>query len=85
MAQAFHIGRDWIAGEPCALALGDNLIFGDHLSQLLQAAAGRPRGATVFAYRVRDPERYGVVTMDARRPRARHRREAGRAAAPTGR
>ena len=65
LAQAFHIGRDWIAGEACALALGDNLIFGDHLSKLLQSAAARPRGATVFAYQVRDPERYGVVNMNA--------------------
>jgi len=65
LAQAFHIGRDWIAGEPCALALGDNLIFGDHLSVLLRRAASRPTGATVFAYQVRDPERYGVVNMDA--------------------
>jgi glucose-1-phosphate thymidylyltransferase len=64
LAQAFHIGADWIAGEPCALALGDNLIFGDHLSLMLQGAARRSRGATVFAYQVRDPERYGVVTMD---------------------
>ena len=65
LAQAFLIGRDWIAGDACALALGDNLVFGDHLSKLLQAAASRPRGATVFAYQVRDPERYGVITMDA--------------------
>ncbi len=65
LAQAFHIGADWIAGEPCALALGDNLIFGDHLSLMLQGAARRARGATVFAYQVRDPERYGVVTMDS--------------------
>jgi glucose-1-phosphate thymidylyltransferase len=64
LAQAFHIGRDWIAGEPCALALGDNLIFGEHLSRLLQGAARRQSGATVFAYQVRDPERYGVVSMD---------------------
>lgn len=64
LAQAFHIGAKWIAGQPCALALGDNLIFGDHLSVLLRAAVSRRRGATVFAYRVRDPERYGVVTMD---------------------
>jgi glucose-1-phosphate thymidylyltransferase len=63
LAQAFHIGRDWLEGEACALALGDNLIFGDHLSLLLQGAAARPSGATVFAYQVRDPERYGVVTM----------------------
>jgi glucose-1-phosphate thymidylyltransferase len=64
LAQAFHIGRDWLGGEPCALALGDNLIFGDHLSRMLQSAAQRQQGATVFAYQVRDPERYGVVTMD---------------------
>jgi glucose-1-phosphate thymidylyltransferase len=64
LAQAFHIGRDWLAGEPCALVLGDNLIFAEHLSAMLRAAAGRPSGATVFAYQVRDPERYGVVTMD---------------------
>jgi len=65
IAQAFLIGRDWIGGEPCALALGDNLIHGDHLSALLRAAAARPRGASVFAYQVRDPERYGVVAFDA--------------------
>ena len=65
LAQAFLIGREWIAGQACALALGDNLIFGDHLSNLLRAAVSQPKGATVFAYQVRDPERYGVVTMDA--------------------
>jgi glucose-1-phosphate thymidylyltransferase len=65
IAQAFLIGRDWIAGEACALALGDNLIHADHLSALLRAAAARPHGATVFAYQVRDPERYGVVSFDA--------------------
>jgi glucose-1-phosphate thymidylyltransferase len=65
IAQAFLIGRDWIAGEACALALGDNLIHGDHLSALLRAAATRPQGATVFAYQVRYPERYGVVSFDA--------------------
>jgi glucose-1-phosphate thymidylyltransferase len=64
IAQAFLIGRDWIAGEACALALGDNLIHGDHLSALLRTAATRPQGATVFAYQVRDPERYGVVSFD---------------------
>ncbi len=64
LAQAFHIGREWLDGQPCALALGDNLIFGDHLSVMLRAAASRPEGATVFAYQVRDPERYGVVTMN---------------------
>jgi glucose-1-phosphate thymidylyltransferase len=64
IAQAFLIGRDWIGGEPCALVLGDNLIHGDHLSALLRAAVARPEGATVFAYQVRDPERYGVVSFD---------------------
>ncbi len=65
LAQAFHIAADWLGGEACALALGDNMIFGDHLSVQLQEAASRPDGATVFAYHVSDPERYGVVTMDA--------------------
>jgi len=64
IAQAFLIGRDWLAGEACALALGDNLIHGDHLSDLLRKAAARPQGATVFAYQVRDPERYGVVSFN---------------------
>jgi glucose-1-phosphate thymidylyltransferase len=65
IAQAFLIGETWIDGEACALALGDNLIHGDHLSTLLRAAGARPEGATVFAYQVRDPERYGVVSFDA--------------------
>ncbi len=66
LAQAFLIGEEWIDGEGCALALGDNLIHGDHLSRLLRAAALRPKGATVFAYQVRDPERYGVVSFNAK-------------------
>ncbi len=65
LAQAFLIGEEWIDGEACALALGDNLIHGDHLSTLLRAAGSRPEGATVFAYQVRDPERYGVVSFDS--------------------
>ena len=65
LAQAFLIGEKWIDGEACALALGDNLIHGDHLSTLLRAAGARPEGATVFAYQVRDPERYGVVSFDS--------------------
>jgi glucose-1-phosphate thymidylyltransferase len=64
LAQAFLIGADWIAGEPCALVLGDNLIFGEHVSDLLRSAVARTHGATVFAYQVRDPERYGVVEFD---------------------
>lgn len=62
--QAFLIAEDWLNNSPCALALGDNLIFADHLSAALQSAAVRPTGATVFAYQVRDPERYGVVSFD---------------------
>ncbi|HEY4040453.1 MAG TPA: glucose-1-phosphate thymidylyltransferase RfbA [Rhodopila sp.] len=64
IAQAFLIGRDWLEGGACALALGDNLIHADHLSTLMRSAAARPLGATVFAYQVRDPERYGVVAFD---------------------
>ena len=65
LAQAFHLGEDWIDGQRCALALGDNLIFADHLSVLLRAAVARPEGATVFAYQVRDPERFCVVSFDS--------------------
>jgi len=65
IAQAFLIGAEWLAGEACALVLGDNMIFGDSLSETLQAAAKLEHGATVFAYQVRDPERYGVVSFDA--------------------
>ena len=65
IAQAFLIAEDWLDGAPCALALGDNLIFADHLSALMQQAAARASGATVCAYQVRDPERYGVVSFDA--------------------
>jgi glucose-1-phosphate thymidylyltransferase len=65
IAQAFLIGRQFIGGARVALALGDNLFYGAHLSDYLGAAAGRERGGTVFAYRVRNPERYGVVEFDA--------------------
>ncbi|HEY5998805.1 MAG TPA: glucose-1-phosphate thymidylyltransferase RfbA [bacterium] len=65
LPQAFLIGRDFLAGEPSALVLGDNLFFGHGLGGLLQQVARRTAGATVFAYRVRDPERYGVVELGA--------------------
>ncbi len=65
IAQAFLIGRDFIGGEACALVLGDNIFYGHGLVELLQAAAGRQSGATVFGYQVSDPERYGVVTFDS--------------------
>jgi glucose-1-phosphate thymidylyltransferase len=65
LAQAYHIGADFVAGGPSALILGDNLYYGDGLTDVLHRAAARTSGATVFAYRVSDPERYGVVSFDA--------------------
>jgi len=65
IAQAFLIGRDFIAGDGVALALGDNVFHGHGLGHTLESAAGRGPGATVFGYRVSDPERYGVVEFDA--------------------
>jgi glucose-1-phosphate thymidylyltransferase len=64
IAQAFLIGAEFIAGDPVALVLGDNIFFGQGLSDALSKAASRERGATVFAYSVRDPQRYGVVEFD---------------------
>jgi len=64
LAQAFLIGRDFVGRDAVALALGDNIFYGNDLSEYVQRAAGRVQGATVFAYRVRDPERYGVVEFD---------------------
>jgi glucose-1-phosphate thymidylyltransferase len=65
LAQAFLIGRDFVGRDNVALALGDNIFYGAGFSDALQAAAHRQTGATVFAYRVKDPERYGVVEFDA--------------------
>ncbi|ODT53104.1 MAG: glucose-1-phosphate thymidylyltransferase [Methylobacterium sp. SCN 67-24] len=65
LAQAYQIGADFVAGGPSALILGDNLYYGDGLTEVLRRAAARRQGATVFAYRVSDPERYGVVSFDA--------------------
>ena len=64
IAEAFLIGRDFIGGDPVALILGDNIFYGHGLAELLVSARTRTMGATVFAYKVADPERYGVVTLD---------------------
>jgi len=63
IAQAFLIAADFLAGDPCTLVLGDNIFFGHGLSKRLQDIAQREKGATVFGYPVRDPERYGVVEL----------------------
>jgi glucose-1-phosphate thymidylyltransferase len=65
LAQAFHIGADFVRGGPSALILGDNIFYGHGLPGLLQSANERTSGATVFAYRVNDPEAFGVVEFDA--------------------
>ncbi len=64
LAQAFLIGESFIGSDPSCLILGDNIFYGHHLSQSLQAGAATTSGATVFAYHVSDPERYGVVVLD---------------------
>lgn len=65
LAQAFIIGRDFIGDDSVALILGDNIFYGSGLGSLCRQAASRPSGATVFAHRVDDPHRYGIVTIDA--------------------
>ena len=83
LAQAFLIGREFIGKDPVALVLGDNVFYGHDLGTLFKEAAAQKKGATVFAYPVKDPERYGVVEFDARgkavsleekpkRPKSRH-------------
>ncbi len=67
LAQAFLIGREFLAGEGCCLVLGDNIFYGHDFARTLQAAAANRDGATVFAYPVLDPERYGVVEFDEQR------------------
>jgi len=67
IAQAFLIGKEFLAGEGCCLALGDNIFFGHDFVKAMQQAVSRTEGATVFAYAVSDPERYGVVAFDANR------------------
>jgi glucose-1-phosphate thymidylyltransferase len=65
LAQAFILGKGFVGGQPSALVLGDNIFHGHDLQPMLKRAAARPDGATVFAYHVHDPERYGVVEFDA--------------------
>ena len=67
LAQAFIIGEDFIDGEGCALILGDNIFYGHDLSRLVKIATQKENGATVFAYYVKDPERYGIVEFDKNR------------------
>lgn len=67
LAQALLIGREFLAGEGCCLVLGDNLFHGHELNTMLRRAVAQPSGATVFAYPVNDPERYGVVEFDGQR------------------
>ncbi|WP_294638057.1 glucose-1-phosphate thymidylyltransferase RfbA [uncultured Aquabacterium sp.] len=67
LAQAFILGRDFVGGHPSALVLGDNIYYGHDLQRQLQSANARTAGASVFAYHVHDPERYGVVEFDAQR------------------
>jgi glucose-1-phosphate thymidylyltransferase len=67
LAQAMLIGRDFIGGDSVALILGDNIFYGQSFQKTLEQAASRPHGATVFAYMVKDPQRYGVVEFDAQR------------------
>jgi glucose-1-phosphate thymidylyltransferase len=67
LAQAFILGREFIAGQPSALVLGDNIFYGHDFQQLLRSAGSRTGGASIFAYHVQDPERYGVVAFDAQR------------------
>lgn len=64
LAQAFIIGEEFIGGDDCALVLGDNIFYGHDLPKLMDAAVNKESGATVFAYHVNDPERYGVVEFD---------------------
>jgi glucose-1-phosphate thymidylyltransferase len=66
LAQAFHIGKDFVAGRPSTLILGDNIFYGQGLRDLLARAAARTTGATVFGYYVSDPRAYGVVSFDAK-------------------
>ena len=64
LAQAFILGRDFVGNDPVSLILGDNIFYGQGFQKMLAKAAAQEKGATVFAYQVRDPQRYGVVDFD---------------------
>ncbi|MCH7373765.1 sugar phosphate nucleotidyltransferase, partial [Aeromonas sp. MR16] len=66
LAQAFILGEEFIGSDDCALVLGDNIFYGHDLQRQLEGAAAKASGATVFAYHVHDPERYGVVEFDSK-------------------
>ena len=82
LAQAFIIGKQFLAGSPSALILGDNIFYGQDLSNCLRHASARTEGATVFAYPVNDPERYGVIEFDRSRQGVKHRGKAQSAQVP---
>jgi glucose-1-phosphate thymidylyltransferase len=67
LAQAFLIGKTFIGAERCAMILGDNIFYGNDLSRLLKQASSQKQGATIFAYKVNDPERYGIIEFDSRK------------------
>ena len=77
LAQAFIIGKDFIGAGPCSLVLGDNIFYGQDLTRMLRQAASIKAGATIFAYPVHDPERYGVVAFDEAGRAIIHRGETG--------
>ena len=66
LAEAFLIGKDFIGKDRCALILGDNIFFGNELTKLLRQAANKKQGSTIFAYKVNEPERYGIIQFDAK-------------------
>src|SRR5918912_1638749 len=66
LADAFVVGRDFVGDDPVCLILGDNIFYGHGLSDLLRRAAAKPKGATIFGYVTSEPQRYGVVSLDAR-------------------
>ncbi len=77
LAQAFLVGKEFIGGGPCSLVLGDNIFYGQDLTRMLRQAASPKAGATIFAYPVHDPERYGVVAFDETGRAISHRGKTG--------